>query len=193
MSADTLSSAIFIRAVNHLLSSESWARERLAKFPQKVAYINAVPIEFLFVVDQDGLLETLEISESPDVSIALSGDWLMKAISGQAGAVLASAKISGSADFAEALSFVFKNLRWDAEADLSAWIGDIPARRGLQTLRQCLAWQRDASVSFIENVKEFLVEESRQLIGKNEVNEFGRAVSILRDDLARLEQRVSRT
>jgi hypothetical protein len=44
-------------------------------------------------------------------------------------ALFASVKLSGSADLAECLAFVFRNLGWDIEEDLASVLGDIPARR----------------------------------------------------------------
>jgi ubiquinone biosynthesis protein UbiJ len=42
---------------------------------------------------------------------------------------MAKAHISGSADLADALAFVFRHLRWDIEEDLSGFVGDIAAHR----------------------------------------------------------------
>lgn len=44
-------------------------------------------------------------------------------------AFVAAARISGSGELAECLGFVFRNLQWDIESDLSQWVGDIAARR----------------------------------------------------------------
>jgi ubiquinone biosynthesis protein UbiJ len=103
-----------------------------------------------------------------------------------------TARITGSVRFAETLAFVFRNLRWDFEADLADVVGDIPARRIAQGLRAAAAWQRDAAARVGANVAEYLTEESGSIVPIREVAEFVRAVDQLRDDCARLEKRIAR-
>lgn len=184
---------ILIQALNHVLSRESWARERLAPFSGKVAQITAPPFTILFSPVPDGTLISIGASEDlAAVSLSLPSDALAKVITGEFAAISSATKISGSAEFAEALSFVFKNLRWDIEGDLSDLIGEIPAWRSLQILRRGLAWQQKAALNLLENAKEYLVEESRQILSEREVRDFSQSVTELRDELARLEKRIAR-
>lgn len=193
MAATGLSAGLLIRVLNHLLLREPWAMARLAPFSSKVAQISAPPIDFLFSLAPDGTLLALDGTEAPpSVSVVLPPDALIKGLSGDFPAILSAARISGSADFAEALSFVFKNLRWDVEADLSAMVGEIPAWRAMRAIRQGLSWQRKTQLNLLANLKEYLVEESQQVLSEQEILEFSVSVSELRDDLARLEKRLAK-
>ena len=109
-----------------------------------------------------------------------------------AASVLASARLSGAASFAETLAFVFRNLRWDYEADLAGLIGDIPAHRIARLLGDGLAWQRSTLQRLGSNLAEFATEESALVTRASELDLFCSEVDRLRDDLARLEKRISR-
>ena len=63
-----------------------------------------------------------------EVSISLPAAAPLLALQGK-DAVMRAARIEGSAEFAETLGFVIRNLRWDAEEDLSKVVGDIAAHR----------------------------------------------------------------
>lgn len=186
--------SLIVKAVNHILAREPWAKLRLAAFSGQIAQISAPPAEFLFLVAADGSLSALPShgDSLPSVSIALPQDILQKSISGQFAAVLSSARITGSADFAEALSFVFKNLHWDIEADLASIVGDIPAWRGMQAVRHGLAWQKASTSNVLDNMREYLVDESSLILAQHEIIDFSRSVANLRDDLARLEKRLAK-
>ena len=125
------------------------------------------------------------------VTISLPADAPFRLLSDPS-TILSAARLSGTANFAETLAFVFRNLRWDYEADLADVIGDIPARRLARTLADGLAWQRSAARRLGMNASEFAIEEAALVTSKRDLTEFARAVDQVRDDLARLEKRVSR-
>lgn len=188
----TFPASIVAPAINHLLRSESWALARLLPFAGQSVRIIAPPLDLLLSVSPEGSLQAVDASKiTPEVTITFPGDLAFKAIGGDQAAVLAAARLSGSADFAEALAFVFRNLRWDAEADLAALIGDIPAHRGFAALRSFLNWQRSTVLNVAHNIKEYVTEESQQVMTQRDIGDFGRAVNALRDGLARLEKRIS--
>lgn len=177
--------------LNHLLESESWARERLRPFAGSHVLIAAGPISLLLCIDERGMLLAGERTETVDVTVTLPADTPVKFLLDRNG-LFAAAKLSGSADIAESLAFVFRNLRWDVEADLARVIGDIPARRlallGSQLSRQT----QDSAKNFAENFVEYATEDSSLLAANRDIEGFGKAVDHLRDDLARLEKRISR-
>jgi ubiquinone biosynthesis accessory factor UbiJ len=107
-------------------------------------------------------------------------------------ALFAGIRLAGSADIAEALAFVFRNLRWDVEEDLARFVGDIPARR-LSLLGQSswLGNRRNGS-PLTANLAEYVSEEAQFVVPAREVSGFASEIDRLRDDLARLEKRVQR-
>lgn len=184
---------LVVSAINHVLINEQWAREKLLAFVGQTARIEAQALNISLVITADGLFESDSTSiQQPTVIIYLPDNTLVKMISGESSAVFAAARISGSAEFAEALAFVFRNIKWDAEADLAGLIGDIPANRAMSALTSFIEWQKSATTNVAQNVKEYLTEESAQLTPQREIEAFGQAVNILRDDLERLEKRISR-
>ena len=60
------------------------------------------------------------------------------------------------------------------------------------TARDIAAWQAEAGRRFAGNVMEYAVEERRLVVSRTEFEAFAASVAKLRDDLARLEQRIER-
>jgi ubiquinone biosynthesis protein UbiJ len=117
-----------IAAINHLLGQAAWAREKLAPFAGHSALIKLPPFEAAFLIGEDGCISPASAAAELEVSISLPAETPLLALQGK-DAVMRAARIEGSAEFAEALAFVIRNLRWDAEEDLSGIVGDIAAHR----------------------------------------------------------------
>lgn len=187
------SSYLVATAINHVLANETWARAKLVAFAGQSAKIEALPLQISLSITADGLFETPSTANhQTSVIISLPNDAPLKLISGDSSAIFASARISGSAEFAEALAFVFRNLEWDFESDLAGLIGDIPATRAVKALNALHSWQKSALVNVAHNFREYLTEESLQLIPQREIEAFCYDVNNLRDDLERLDKRISR-
>ncbi|MCM8595933.1 SCP2 domain-containing protein [Accumulibacter sp.] len=180
--------------VNHLLTGEHWARERLAAFAGKLAQLRlGGTITVGLMIGDQGLCELAPDGVDPAVTIELPVDSLAGLMAGDPAALFSSARISGSVDLAEALGFVFRNLRWDVEHDLAQLVGDIVARRAVQLAGSFARWHAESSTRLVESVAEYLEEEARVLARRSEVEQFCGGVDVLRDDLARFEKRLERT
>jgi ubiquinone biosynthesis protein UbiJ len=189
----SVSGKLIVLAINHLIVKEAWASARLRPFAGQIARIQAQPFKLNLAIRSDGLFDAMEsVEQTPAVSIVLPDDAAGKLITGDMAAIFASARISGSAEFAEALAFVFRNLRWDAEADLAAMFGDIAAHRGFQLAQSLLTWQKSAAFNVAQNVKEYLSEETGSVADRQEICAFSCQIKTLRDDLARLEKRIAK-
>jgi ubiquinone biosynthesis protein UbiJ len=88
--------------------------------------------------------------------------------------------------------FLSRNLRWDAAEDLSSLTGDIAAERLVQTFHSARQQIRDAAVNLSRASAEYLTEEQPLIAKLQQVSAFMQQVDMLRDDLARLEQRIDR-
>jgi ubiquinone biosynthesis protein UbiJ len=99
--------------------------------------------------------------------------------------VMAQATVDGNAEFATELSFVFRNLRWDAEEDLAKLVGDIPAHRMVQGANRFFAWQQQAATHLAENVTEYLTLEKPVLVPRVEL-------LTLRDEIAQFDAALAR-
>ncbi len=184
-------SAIVLPLLNHLLSGEEWARLRLQPFRGQTALIEGGPIRLAMTVDDSGLFRTATREEAAAVTISFGPEAPVKLLTEPAG-LFASARLSGAANFAETLAFVFRNLRWDYEGDLAGVIGDIPARRLARLLVDGINWHRSSVQRLGENFAEYVTEESLLLATARDLLRFAEEVDRLRDDLARLEKRVAR-
>ena len=101
-------------------------------------------------------------------------------------------KVSGNDRLAEEILVLLRHLRWDFEEDLSRVFGDALARRLVGGARDLATWQAEAARRLAENVVEYAVEERGLLIARPEFDAFATEVARLRDDLARLQQRIER-
>lgn len=179
-------SSLFISAVNHVLDAESWAREALIPHSGKSARLSLPPFDLDFSVSGDGKI--CPSKEEPDTRIRAYPFSLFRTLSGE----IAEIEIRGDAEFAKTLSFLFRNLRWDFEADLGKFTGDVFAHRAAGALNAFLSWQKDAAWNFCGNLAEYWTEERPLLARKDDVSGFVSGVDRLRDDLARLEKRIER-
>jgi ubiquinone biosynthesis protein UbiJ len=180
-----------LTAINHLLGQADWARKKLAPFAGHSARIELPPFAANFLIADDGSIADPVVDGAPEVSVALPATTPLLALQGKE-AVMRAVRIEGSAEFAEALGFVIRNLRWDAEEDLSKIVGDIAAHRLVTGARELAGWQRQATQNFAENFTEYFTEEQPLIARRADIAEFSADVDRLRDDVARLEKRVQR-
>ncbi|MDP2824683.1 MAG: hypothetical protein Q8O52_18630 [Sulfuritalea sp.] len=187
--------APLLAAINHLLGQAAWARDKLAPFAGHAARVKLPPFEAAFLIGEDGCISAPSLTNAaaaePEVSISLPAATPLLAMQGK-DAVLRAAHIEGSAEFAEALGFVIRNLRWDAEEDLSGIVGDIAAHRIVSGTREFAAWQQQAARNLAENLAEYFTEEQPMIARQADIAGFSNDIDRLRDDVARLEKRLQR-
>lgn len=180
-----------VRGLNHLISSESWARDRLRKHAGAQLLVAAGPLSVRLGIDHAGLFHLASGANAPDVRLTLPADVVVRALF-ERDKLFSSVKLEGSVDVAESLAFVFRNLKWDIEADLADVIGDIPAHRLVRIGRSLASALQQGTIRALENIREYAVEESAMVMRSDDLATFGKAVNTLRDDVARLEKRLIR-
>lgn len=178
-----------LRFANHVLAGEQWARARLQLFAGQTAHLEFGKLSLPVTITSAGLLAAGDRQATAAVTISLPEDAPLRALTDRP-ALFASARIAGSADLAETLGFVFRNLRWDAEDDLSRLFGDIAARRLVQGGKQFAQRQLQKMKNFTLNVAEYLTEENPSIARRADVARFCGAVDALQDDCNRLERRL---
>jgi ubiquinone biosynthesis protein UbiJ len=177
-------------AINHLLGQASWAREKLMPFAGHAAQIKLPPFEAAFLITPDGSIAAPAPDAELEVAISLPAATPLLALQGKE-AVMRAARIEGSAEFAQALGFVIRNLRWDAEEDLSRLVGDVAAHRLVKGGKEFVAWQQQAAQNFAANLAEFFTEEQPLIAKQGDIAAFSADIDRLRDDVARLEKRLA--
>ena len=123
---------IGLAGLNHLHSGEDWARSHLMPFSGQTFRIEVGSVALRLAITPEGLFRKQENADiAPAVTLSLPAEVPLRLLGGldERSSVLASAHISGSADLADCLGFVFRNLRWDVESDLASLVGDMAAHR----------------------------------------------------------------
>ena len=181
---------LILPVLNHLVQQETWALDRLRSFSGSQLRVVASPFNLDFCISNNGLFEPAHTAESPDVVLTLPNDALFKFLTDR-NALFSSVKLAGSADLAECLAFVFRNLRFDIEADLASVFGDIPARRIALWAADLAEQSQNGVRRFSQNIFEYVTEDANILTPTRDIQFFSHAVNTLRDDLARLEKRIN--
>lgn len=185
--------SVFLAALNHLLEGSGWARARLVPFAGRRARIDMQPFSFGFEVALDGqVIPNLDSANAAitDVVIRLPANTPFLLPQG-IDRVMAQASVEGNAEFATELSFVFRNLRWDAEEDLAQLVGDIAAHRIVAGATRVVAWQKQAATHFAQNLGEYLTIEQPVLVPREELITLRDAIARLDADLNRAEKRLA--
>lgn len=176
--------------VNRLLDAESWARERLARFPGETIELVPLPLPALRVtILEDGRLQAG--GEAPGLTLRVGPGALIALARGEE-EFLRAVEISGNARLAQEIASLARHLRWDVEEELSRVFGDVAAHRIAGAARSFAEWQLDAARRVTGAAADFLAEEARILVRRDEQAGHARAVAELRDALARLEKRIER-
>jgi ubiquinone biosynthesis protein UbiJ len=193
-------------ALNHLLKQNSWALPRLARFAGKTARFDIAPFSFAYTILDDGTLRSADAATSADVlcviapsllpRLALSGASARNSLSAEADAKLsdenahADIRSEGDAELLTEIFFLSRNLRWDVAEDLSRVTGDIAAERIVQAVHSTHQQLRASALNFTQAAAEYWTEERPLLAKPQQVSAFMQQVDTLRDDVARLEQRI---
>jgi len=133
------------------------------------------------------------LAESPPHAQIIGGPFGLLALGGSSPeAVLqrADARIEGDADVAHKFRELALLLRPDLEEELSLVLGDVPAHHIGRFARAVLGWTQKAADTTARNFAEYLGHERRDLVPRNEADQFLRGVDSLREDVDRLAARI---
>jgi ubiquinone biosynthesis protein UbiJ len=184
-------STLLPAAINHLLVREPWARDKLAAHAGKIACMDAGAIAIKLKVASDGLLEQAITDEDADVTIRIKLSDLPLLMQNRERA-FSTVKVEGDAELANTISQLSQSLRWEAEEDLSRWIGDIAATRLVAGARAALDTAQSTQRKLAENIAEYFLEENPMLVRPQAVADFTSEVTRLRDDVERMAKRIEK-
>ena len=176
-------------ALNHLFTQNHWALQRLARFAGKTARFNIAPFSFAYTILDDGSLRSADGAVDADTVCVIAPSLLPRLLLHDE---KAHTKIhsEGNAELLTEIFFLSRNLRWDIAEDLSSLTGDIAAERIVQTVQSAQQQLHDAAVNLSQAAAEYWTEEQPLLPKARQASEFMQQVDTLRDDVARLEQRI---
>jgi len=180
-----------VAALNHLLTQNGWALPRLARFAGKTARFDIAPFSFAYTILPDGYLLSGETDTPADARCVIAPSLLPRLAMHDE---LAHAEIvsEGDAALLSEIFFLSRNLRWDAAEDLSHVTGDIGAERIVQMVQSKSKQITSSTANLAQAAAEYWTEETPLIVKPQQLTSFMQQVDTLRDDIARLEQRIAR-
>jgi ubiquinone biosynthesis accessory factor UbiJ len=100
-------------------------------------------------------------------------------------------RIEGDAEVAQIFRDLLQNAQPDVEEELSRLIGDVAAHQTAKLARDTWDFGKRAVDTFVQNMAEFLQEESRDVVSRVEADEFNAAVDQIREAVDRAEARLT--
>jgi len=176
--------------LNHLLRQASWARARLQPFSGRTIRFEAAPFLAALKIRENGEVEDAS-PDAWDVAFAASPGVMVRLLA-QDRTAWQSVRTEGDTVLAREVLFIAQNLSWDVEEDLSRVFGDILAHRMVQAGADFARWQQQATDSLRRSFSAYVTDEQPLLATKAQLEKFHQDVDTLRDDAARLEQRIAR-
>lgn len=180
-----------IAVLNHLLLQNNWALLRLARFSGKTARFDIAPFSFSCTILPDGTLCSADPESSADALCVIAPS-LLPRLALHDELAHADIRSTGDAALLAEIFFLSRNLRWDAADDLSHVTGDIAAERIVQGVSATQQKLRDAALNLSQAAAEYWTEERPLLAKPQQTAALMQQVDTLRDDIARLEQRIKR-
>jgi len=181
--------------LNRNIAGSVAARSLCKRLDGKVLALRFTGLPLSISFRSDGDRMTLDTAQPETASATLSGTPIsfmqLAGATPEAALRTGAVHIEGDAEVAQTFSELLKAARPDLEEELSRVIGDVAAHQIGNVARSVLAFGRRASDTFAQNVAEYLQEEGRDLPTRTEADEFIVGVDKLRDDVERLDARLS--
>ncbi|HID49966.1 MAG TPA: sterol-binding protein [Chromatiales bacterium] len=183
-------------ALNAALRLDPPGFARLGEFAGTVIAIELRGFDLTLYVlpGPDGLTLMSDYAGEPDTVMSGTPLALARMLLGpDASRVLFSGEVTirGDVEIGQRFKRLLDRLDIDWEEQLSRLTGDVVAHKFGDMLRATAAWSQDAFGILGSNTAEYLQQEARDLPLPENVRTFLRAVDTLRDDVARLEARLS--
>ena len=181
--------------INRALSDDPWAMQRLSSFAGSTLLIALADKPIVrYKVEDNGLLAAYKAfgDDDPTLSIDLPPDTATRFVSHGRHGILKAAKIRGNIELANAVNDVMENIRLDPEAYLATKIGDIAAHRAAALIRELKVSAEQLLFRFKTQFTEHVAEGHSVIVPNTEISHFVNEVDTLRNDVARLQQRIDR-
>lgn len=181
--------------VNRQIKATTPARELCAELDGKIMAVRVkdTGLALYFCACPDEIALFGEYDGEPDVAITGSIMSLARLAGARGEDAIrdGSLELIGDAELAQAFQKLLGYGKPDIEEELSGVIGDVAAHRLGEVARGVGSWGKEASATLRQNITEFLQEERRDVPSRHEVETFTRKIDELRDDVARVEARLT--
>ena len=183
-----------VRAINHLIEREPQARSRLRMHAGKQVMLRAPSVRVMLAVAQDGAFQVHEADahdQPPALCLDVDASAMLAAKMRGQPLGLTGVHITGDAEFAQTMSWLMANLRWDAEDDLAGLIGDVGAHRVARAARGLMGEVQRLRHQLEGDARDWVAESPRALVGRGEFTTCSAQVAQLRDAVARMDKRIT--
>ena len=187
--------SLSLPVINRALRDDPWAASRLACFAGSSLRISLADTSLMrYTIEPDGLLAAHQVfgDDEPTLAIDLPASAAVLFLSQGRQGVIKAAKIRGNIDLANALNEVMDQIRPDPEAFLASKVGDIAAHRAMGFFYALKQSAEDLVGRLKDQFTEHVAEGQSVIVPTPEVHAFMDEVDTLRNDVARLQQRVDR-
>jgi ubiquinone biosynthesis protein UbiJ len=187
--------SLSLPVINQVLRDDPWAASRLAGFAGSSLRVAIADRTLLrYTIEPDGLLAAHQVfgDDEPTLSIELPANAAALFVSHGRQGVIKAAKIRGNIELANALNEIMDQIRPDPEGFLASKIGDIAAHRIMGLFYSVKQGAAELATRLKEQFTEHVAEGDSVIVPTPEVQSFMDDVNTLRNDVARLEQRVKR-
>lgn len=180
--------------LNRQLRSQTPARELCGELDGSVLAVRVrdSSLAMYMAVDSGEILLTHEYAAEPDAMV--TGSLLdLSRLASTAGEVAirdGSVELGGNPDVARNFQQLLRLARPDPEEELSGIVGDVVAHTIGDFARNTKRWINQGHATMLQNISEYLQEESRAVPSRYESDSFTEQVETFRDDIARFEARL---
>lgn len=177
--------------LNHLLRANSWARESLKPYAGKTVSVRCLPFAASLRIIDSGEVTPASTGTMPDAILTVTPALLLR-MATRDDTAWRDINVEGDTALAGAVNHLWRHLRWDVEEDLSRVFGDVAAHRMTGSAQAMAQWAKMSSENLMRSFSEYVTEERPAVAAANDLAGFAADVDCLRDDLARLEKRISK-
>ncbi|GGK15951.1 ubiquinone biosynthesis accessory factor UbiJ [Luteimonas terricola] len=189
-------------ALNRALALDDDTRQALSRLDGRRVALHLASPPLAVSIRVDG--EALRVgpvdadATTPDLSVRTTLGGLLGQLQGMLGAADEHAtpsgrlRIEGDAELARALQRLAQRFDPDWQRPFVAAFGEVMGVQVANAAASALKGARRAGEGFAATAAEYVVEESRDVVGRHELDAFHDDVDTLRDDVERIAARVTR-
>ncbi len=181
--------------LNRNIAGSSRARGLLARIAGRSLELRlaATPLKLRFVAGADSVSLSMDGDTPADATIEGSPFTFARLAMGNPMQTIRAggAQVTGDGEIAQGFQQLFEAAQPDFEEELSRLTGDVAAHHLANLARDAVDFGRRARETFMQNVAEYITEESRDVPLRAEVEEFVAGVDGLREATDRLEARIA--
>ncbi len=187
-----------LRAINHVLRQQSWARDRLVAHRGKAIRLgidSSFPLamfapNLMTRIGDDGLLQAQGAGAQPHADVSLwlkpSLDAVFAGVSAGPAGLSSHLRVEGDVLLAGIVGELAQHLRWDFEEDLSRVVGDAGAHRAVHGAQDIGARLKDTRNRLETSAVQWLTVESPYLVDRASWIEFSAQLAELSKTVERL-------